>query len=98
MPHIITPESVHWFSGSWPAGTEVHVPTEPVRAHDAHVPVHAVVQHTPCSQKFELHSLSAAHVAPVGSLPQLMLTQLFGATQSAAAVVQLVLHAVALAH
>jgi hypothetical protein len=31
-------------------------------------------------------------------LPQLMLTQLFGATQSAPVVVQLVLHAVAEAH
>ena len=98
VPHIATPESVHWFNGSWPAGTEVHVPTEPVRAHDAHVPAQAVVQHTPCAQKFELHWLSAAHVAPTGSLPQLILTQLLGATQSAAAVVQLVLQAVALAH
>ena len=91
---------MHWFSGSWPAGTDVHVPTEPVSAHDAQFAVHAVVQHTPCSQKFELHWLSAVHVAPVGSLPQLLLTQLFGATQSAAivATVHVVLQAVALAH
>ena len=91
---------MHWFSGSWPAGTEVHVPTEPASAHDAQFPVHAVVQHTPCSQKFELHWLSAAHVAPTGSLPQLPVTQLFGATQSMAMVgaVHVVLQAVALSH
>ena len=74
------------------------MPSEVASAHDAQLPVHAVVQQTPCSQKFELHWLSAAHVAPTGSLPQLMLMQLLGATQSVAAVVQLVLHAVADAH
>jgi hypothetical protein len=76
------------------------VPTDPVRAHDAHVPAHAVVQHTPCAQKFELHWLFIAHAAPMGSLPQLPVTQLFGATQSMAMVgaVHVVLQAVALSH
>ena len=58
------------------------MPTEPVRAHDRHVPVHAVEQQTPWAQTFELHIADAVHGAPLGSLPQLVLTQLFGATQS----------------
>lgn len=74
------------------------MPTDPVRAHDAHVPVHAVVQHTPWAQKFELHWAGIVHAAPIGSLPQLMPTQLFGATQSVAVLVHVVLQAVALAH
>jgi hypothetical protein len=91
---------VQWFSGSWPAGTDVHVPGEPVSAHDAQFAVHAVVQQTPCAQKVELHWAPIVHAAPIGSLPQLPLTQLFGETQSAAmvATVHVVLHAVALAH
>lgn len=76
------------------------MPTEPVNAHDAQVPAHAVVQHTPCAQKFELHWLLIAHAAPMGNLPQLPLTQLFGATQSIAivGVVHVVLQAIAVSH
>jgi len=74
------------------------VPTEPASAHDAQVPAHAVEQQTPCAHWPELHIAPAVHVAPLGNLPQLMLTQLLGATQSVAALVQLVLHAVADAH
>ena len=58
----------------------------------------AVEQQTPCAQKFELHIAAAVQAAPLGSLPQLMLTQLFGDTQSAAVLVQVVLHAVAEPH
>jgi len=91
---------MHWSSGSCPGGTDVHVPTEAGSAHDAHVPAHAVVQHTPCAQKPELHWLFIVQGAVIGSLPQLVPTQLFGATQSMAMVagVHAVLHAMALAH
>ena len=34
VPQLADPWSVHWFSGSWPAGTLVHVPTVPASAHD----------------------------------------------------------------
>jgi hypothetical protein len=34
VPQAAAPLSVHWFSGSCPAGTFVHVPTVPVSAHD----------------------------------------------------------------
>jgi hypothetical protein len=59
------------------------VPIEPARLHDAHVPAHAVEQQTPCAQKFELHWAAVVQGWPTGSLPQLMLTQLFGDEQSA---------------
>ena len=98
VPHVATPWSVHWFSGSWPAGTVEQVPPVPVRARDMQLSAHAVRQQTPCAHWFELHSPGIVQAAPLGSLPQLMLMQLLGATQSAAAVVQLVLHAVADAH
>jgi hypothetical protein len=29
VPHVATPWSAHWFSGSWPAGTTLHVPRLP---------------------------------------------------------------------
>jgi hypothetical protein len=63
-------------------GTTVHVPALPGTAHDRQVPVQAVAQQIPCSQKPELHSLALPQVPPNGFLPQLPLTQLFGATQS----------------
>jgi len=59
------------------------VPVDPISAHDAHVPAHAVEQQTLCSQWFELHIAAAVQAAPLGSLPQLPLTQLLGETQSA---------------
>jgi hypothetical protein len=48
-----------------------------------HVPVHAVEQHLPWAQNIEKHSSLLPQVAPTGFLPQLLLTQLLGATQSA---------------
>jgi hypothetical protein len=60
-----------------------HVPSLPATAHDLHVPVHADEQHRPCAQNVELHSSLLPQVAPIGFLPQLLLTQLLGATQSA---------------
>ena len=29
VPQVAEPASVHWLSGSWPAGTEMQVPSEP---------------------------------------------------------------------
>jgi len=45
--------------------------------------VHADEQHRPCAQNAELHSSLPPQVAPIGFLPQLLLTQVLGATQSA---------------
>ena len=43
----------------------------------------AAEQHRPCAQISELHSSLPPQVAPIGFLPQLLLMQLLGATQSA---------------
>ena len=58
------------------------MPTVPVRPHDRQMPTQAVAQQTPCSQKFELHSPAAPHVAPIGFLPQLPPMQVFWPVQS----------------
>ena len=92
LPQVAAPASVHWFSGSAPLGTLVQAPGVPARAQDWQVPVQAVAQQIPCSQKPELHSPAAAQVAPIGLRPQLPLLQTLGDAQSAA-VVQVVLHA-----
>ena len=92
------PWSAHSLFASCPAGTDAQVPAVPVSAHDTQVPVHAVEQQTPCAQKLCVHWLAVVQGWPSASLPQLMLTQLLGATQSVAALVQVVLHAVAEAH
>jgi hypothetical protein len=89
VPHVAAPWSVHWFSGSCPAGTAAQVPSVPDNAHDAQVPAHVVEQQTPCSQKPCAHSVPAAHGWPSANLPQLLFTQRFDVTQSA-----LVLHVV----
>jgi hypothetical protein len=86
VPQVAMPWSVHWFNGSCPAGTAVQVPIVPASAHDAHVPVQAVPQQTPCAQKLWAQSLAMAHGWPSASFPQLPLTQLFVVTQSVLAV------------
>jgi hypothetical protein len=88
-PQVVAPASAHWPSGSMPSGTLRQVPSPPATAHDLHVPVQAAEQHRPCAQIAELHSASAPQAAPSGFLPQLLLTHVFGETQSAS-VMQLV--------
>jgi hypothetical protein len=83
-PHVATPASVHWFSGSWPLGTFTQVPAEPAIAHERQVPVHGgPVQQTPWEQLFELHSALPAHVVPTDFRPQLPALQTLGDAQSA---------------
>jgi len=82
LPQVIAPASAHCMSGSWPAGTLVHVPALPDSAHDLQVPAQVVAQQTPVAQMLELHSPSAPHGAPGGFLPQLPLMHVAGATQS----------------
>jgi hypothetical protein len=61
----------------------VQAPALPGSAHDRQVPVHALAQQIPCSQKPDWHSTALPQVPPGGFLPQLPLMQLLGATQSA---------------
>ena len=92
MPQAAAPLSVHWFSGSWPAGTFMQVPTVPVSAHDWQVPAQAALQQKPCAQNPEAHSVPAAQLVPIDFLPQLPALQTFGLLQSAL-VEHVVLHA-----
>jgi hypothetical protein len=82
-PHVATPASVHWFSGSWPLGTFTQVPAVPAIAHERQLPVQVPMQHTPWAQLPELHSPSPAHAAPSGFRPQLPVLQTLGEAQSA---------------
>jgi hypothetical protein len=81
VPQVLAPLSAHWPSGSAPAATSVHVPAVPVSAHERQLPVQAVRQQAPCSQKPLEHSVAAVHEAPFGRLPQLPPVQTLGATQ-----------------
>lgn len=62
--------SLHWFSGSVPAGTTEQVPGEPLRLQAIHVPLQALLQQTPCAQCEEVQSESAEQVAPLDFFPQ----------------------------
>ena len=92
LPQVEAPASVHWFSGSWPAGTLVQVPTVPVSAQDWQVPPQAVMQQTPCAQAPDRHSPFAPQAAPIAFLAQLPPMQVNGAMQSVSTV-QVVLQA-----
>jgi hypothetical protein len=83
FPQLAAPSSAHWLSGSAPAGTSMHWPSLPAIAHERQVPLHAVAQQTPVTQKPEAQSLAAAHAAPGGFGPQLPFTQAAPPTQSA---------------
>jgi hypothetical protein len=61
-------------------------PAVPVIPHERQLPVQAVRQQVPCSQKLLEHSPAVVHAAPLGRLPQLPPVQTLGATQSASAV------------
>jgi|SRR6185369_42102 len=86
MPQVEAPASVHWPSGSCPAGTLLHVPAVAASAHDWQVPVQAVAQQTDCWQKPLAHSAETEQATPGGFLVQAPATQTLGATQSASAV------------
>jgi hypothetical protein len=84
VPQVVAAATTQRASGSWlPAGTLVQVPASPLTAHDLQVPVHAVAQQTPCSQKPEPQSAAAAQVPPSGFFPQLMAVQTFPVVHSA---------------
>ena len=77
---------MHWFSGSVPVGTLLHVPSEPASAQVWQVPAQAVAQQIPCSQKPVMHSDGAPQARPVGFFAQAPATQTLGAVQSASTV------------
>jgi hypothetical protein len=50
VPQVAAVASVHWLSGSWPAGTETQVPSDPAMAQEEQLAVQVVAQQTPCWQ------------------------------------------------
>jgi len=82
VPQLEVPWSLHWFSGSCPAGTVEQVPPVPVSAHDMQLAVQAVRQQTPCAQNPLLHSVPAPQAAPSGFRPQLDDVQTLPVVQS----------------
>jgi hypothetical protein len=86
------PASVHWFKGSCPAGTLVHVPMLPLSAHDLQFELQAVAQQTPWAHTPLVHSLPAAQAVPFVFFVHTPPLQMLGLLQSAL-VVHEVLHA-----
>jgi len=66
-----------------PPAVGQHVPVRPLWLQLTQAPWQETLQHTPSAQKFEAHSLFFVHTAPRGLGPQLPLTHLMPATQSA---------------
>ena len=64
-----------------PFGTFVHVPSEPVSAHDVQAPLQAVSQQTPCAQKDDWHSVASEQEAPRIFLPHELPLHTLGETQ-----------------
>ena len=84
MPQVEAAVIVHWVAGvgACPAAMGEQVPAVPVRAHDMQVPAQALLQQTPWAQNPDAQAVPAVQRAPGGSLPQLLLTQELGETQS----------------
>jgi hypothetical protein len=75
VPQLLAPWSAHWFSGSVFTVASVHVPIVPDSAHERHVPVHELPQHTPCWHWPDWHSVPAPHVVPFSFFEQTPLLQ-----------------------
>jgi len=56
------------FGSPWPWGVSEQVPTEPATLHAMQVPVHAVAQQIPSTQKPEEHSALFPQVKPVSTI------------------------------
>ena len=92
-PHDVAAVATHWLAGEGavPLATLLHsAEAAGDRARLARPVSHAWLQQYPCAQKPEPHSPAIVHAAPVGLSVQMLALQMFGATQSVAAVVQLV--------
>jgi hypothetical protein len=82
VPQLAAPRSAHWFSGSTPTGTNVHVPALPDSAHDRQVPVQLELQQTPCWHRPDAHSVPPVQVVPSGFFVHWPPLQMLGAMQS----------------
>jgi hypothetical protein len=64
----------------------VHVPSVPVRAHEAHVPEQLDAQQTPCWQSPDAQAVPAVQAWPSGASVQVPALQMFGEVQSVSTV------------
>jgi hypothetical protein len=85
VPQPGAPLSSHWFRGSVPAGTGVHVPRLPATAHERQVPVQLELQQIPCWHRPDAHSVPPAQVSPGAFRVHCPVRQTLGATQSVSA-------------
>jgi hypothetical protein len=86
VAQLVPPLSVHWFSGSEPAGMAVQVPRVAASAHDMQVPVQRLAQHTPCWHKPEAQSPLAVQSTPARRLPHVVPLQTLAPLQLAVVV------------
>ena len=63
-----------------PLGTAVQRPMLAARSHALQASVQAKLQHTPCAQKPDWHSIAALQSAPLGFFPHEPFTQVLGGT------------------
>jgi hypothetical protein len=69
-PQVDAASAAHSLRGSVPALAGMQAPSAPVALQVMQRPVHAVWQHTPSTQKFELHSPALVQAAPFGKSPE----------------------------
>ena len=83
VPHVADAVTLHFSCGSGElSATVVQSPREAERLHAMHAPVQSELQHVPCAQWFDWHSLARVHSAPGGLSPHEELIQKLPDTQS----------------
>jgi hypothetical protein len=70
VPHVETAVIWHLPWGSGALSTGLQVPAVAARLQAMHASVHALLQHTPCAQKPDLHSALSLQSVPFGLRPQ----------------------------
>jgi hypothetical protein len=73
LSQVVRSRPLHASSGR-PSETNVQRPTEPGWLHDTQGPLHATLQHTPSTQKPEVHSAFSSQGWRMGLVPQLPAT------------------------
>jgi hypothetical protein len=72
---------LHFSCGSGElSATGLHLPTDDAKSQAMHASVQSELQHTPCAQWPDWHSLPALHWPPLGIKPQDPFTQRFPPT------------------
>ena len=81
VPQLVCAVALHFSCGSGPpSATAVQSPRDAERLHAMHAPVQSELQHVPCAQCPDWHSLARLQLAPGGLSPHEALTQKFPVT------------------